>query len=209
MELQVFNKQGQSTGRVITIDENISSFNPNDHAIYLDVKRFMADLRQGTHKTKGRSEVAGSTKKLRKQKGTGAARVGDIKSPTFRGGGRVFGPKPRTYNMKVNKKVRSLARKSAFVYMLKNNAVKVVEEFDYEAPKTKEYVAFLTSLEIDGKSLHVTANDCANVYLSSKNLPKAHVLGVGTLNTYEIMNTKTLVISEKAVEELTESFKLA
>jgi len=201
MELDILNKNGEPTGRKIELAADVFGVEPNDHAIYLDVKRYQAALRQGTHKSKERNEVSGSTRKIKKQKGTGTARAGSIKSPVFRGGGRVFGPRPRNYDIKVNKKVRSLARKSALSYKAKENAILVVEDFAFESPKTKDYAAFLSNLKIaDKKALHLRVDDCDNVWLSSRNLKKALVQKANNVNTYEILNHQVLVLSEGVLE---------
>jgi large subunit ribosomal protein L4 len=171
MELAVFNKTGKETGRKVELMDTIFSIEPNDHAIYLDVKQHLANKRQGTHKSKERNEIAGSTRKLKKQKGTGGARAGSIKSPLFTGGGRVFGPQPRDYSFKLNKKVKQLARKSALSYKAKNNEITVLEDFSLDAPKTKDYMAVLANLQINGKKSLVVLNEPnKNIYLSSRNL---------------------------------------
>ncbi|MCB0736324.1 MAG: 50S ribosomal protein L4 [Bacteroidetes bacterium] len=206
MELKVLNKLGQETGRTIELSDSIWGIEPNDHAIYLDVKRYMADLRQGTHKAKERGEIKGSTKKLRKQKGAGHARVGNIKNPLFKGGGRVFGPRPRVYTIKVNKKVRALARKSAFAYKAKTEAIVVVEDFDFQNPKTQEYKSIMNNLNANTKALHLIADDNLNVWLSSRNLKNVKVLTPDLVNTYEIVNHKVLVISENAVKQIEEQY---
>lgn len=201
MELEVLNINGEPTGRTVELSSDVFGVEPNDHAIYLDVKRYQAALRQGTHKSKERAEIAGSTKKLKRQKGTGTARAGSIKSPLFKGGGRVFGPRPRNYDLKVNKKVRELARKSALTYKAKEQAIYVVEDFNFENPKTKEYVAFLKNLSLDGKkALHLRNEDFDNVWLSSRNLNKVLVQKASNVNTYEILNHQVLVLSESVVE---------
>ncbi|MBI1185563.1 50S ribosomal protein L4 [bacterium] len=201
MELDVLNIQGQPTGRKVELAADVFGIEPNDHAIYLDVKRYQAALRQGTHKAKERNEVSGSTRKLKRQKGTGTARAGSIKSPVFRGGGRVFGPRPRNYDIKVNKKVRSLARKSALSYKAKENAIYVVEDFAFDSPKTKEYKSFLTNLNIaDKKALHLRTDDCDNVWLSSRNLRNALIQKANNVNTYEILKHQVLVLSEGVLE---------
>ena len=208
MELKVLNKEGQETGRTVELTDSIWGIEPNDHAIYLDVKRYMADLRQGTHKSKERGEITGSTKKLRKQKGAGHARVGNIKNPLFKGGGRVFGPRPRVYTMKVNKKVRALARKSALAYKAKADAIVVVEDFDMQNPKTQEYKGIMNNLNANAKALHLIADDNLNVWLSSRNLQNVKVLTPDLVNTYEIVNHKVLVISENAVKQIERTIQL-
>ena len=207
MELSIYNIEGKDTGKKISLDESIFGIEPNDHAIYLDVKQYMANNRQGTHKSKQRSEVAGSTRKLGRQKGGGGARPGDIKSPVRVGGGRIFGPVPRDYNFKLNKKVKQLARKSALSYKVQENALIVVEDFNLEAPKTKNYVAMLKNLKCDDKkSLLVLSEANKNVYLSARNLAKANVMVSADVNTYSILDAKYMVLTEKAVADLTASF---
>lgn len=206
MELEVLSKSGEPTGRKVELDDSVFGIEPNDHAIYLDVKRYQAGLRQGTHKSKERSEITGSRKKLRRQKGSGAARVGDIKNPIFKGGGRVFGPKPRNYAFKINKKVRNLAKQSAIAYKIKESAVTVVEDFDFETPKTKEYTQFLSAIKVnDKKVLHLRTDDADNVYLSSRNLTDAAVQKANIANTYEILRSNALVLSEGSIESLKQS----
>ena len=202
MELAVYNIKGEDTGRKVTLNDEIFAIaEPNEHAVYLDVKQFLANQRQGTHKAKERSEIAGSTKKLGRQKGGGGARHGDIKSPLFHGGGRVFGPRPRNYSFKLNKKVKALARKSALSYKAQENAIVVVEDFSMEAPKTKEFVNIAKNLKVDGKkSLFVLTGTNNNVYLSARNLQGAEVMEASTMNTYKVMNADVLVISEKSLE---------
>lgn len=203
MELSVYNIEGKDTGRKVTLDESIFGIEPNDHAIYLDVKQYMANNRQGTHKSKERSEVAGSTRKLGRQKGGGGARPGDIKSPVRVGGGRIFGPVPRDYSFKLNKKVKQLARKSALSYKVQENALVIVEDFTFEAPKTKNYTDMLKNLNSDNKkSLLVLADQNKNVYLSARNLEKADVATVSELSTYRILNAKSLLLTENAVASL-------
>ena len=205
MELSVYNIQGQDTGKKVALNDAVFGIEPNDHAIYLDVKQFLANQRQGTHKSKERSEVSGSTRKLHKQKGTGGARIGDINSPVLVGGGRVFGPKPRDYRFKLNKKVKALARKSALTYKAQENAIVVVEDFSFEAPKTKEFVALTKKLQVaDKKLLLVLSDQNKNVYLSARNLPKAKVITVSELNTYKILDCENLVICESSVASINE-----
>jgi large subunit ribosomal protein L4 len=209
MELSVLNKEGKDTGRKITLNEGIFGVEPSDHAIYLDVKQYMANKRQGTHKTKERAEVVGSTRKIKRQKGTGTARAGSIKSPVFRGGGTVFGPRPRSYEFKLNKKVNQLARKSALTYKALENSIVVLEDFNLEAPKTKELVALKSNLQIaDKKSLFVLPAENNNIYLSSRNLQDVSVVIASELNTYQILNAKTIVLLEGSVKKLEEAFKL-
>ncbi|EON75465.1 LSU ribosomal protein L4p (L1e) [Lunatimonas lonarensis] len=203
MELAVLKQSGEDTGRTVNLPEDIFGIEPNDHAIYLDVKQFLANRRQGTHKSKERNEVAGSTKKIKKQKGTGGARAGSLKSPLFRGGGRVFGPKPRDYSFKLNKKLKQLARKSAFTYKAKDNSVVVLEDFNFEAPKTKSYLELLSNLSLaDKKTLLLLPENNKNVVLSSRNLPKARVMVVNDVNTYELLNADSLVLCEGSVSKL-------
>ncbi len=209
MEIKVLNKAGQETGRTVTLDEQIFGIEPNDHAIYLDVKQIMANKRQGTHASKERAEVAGSTKKLKKQKGTGGARAGSMKSPVFVGGGRVFGPRPRNYDFKLNKKVKELARKSALSYKAKEDAILVVEDFTLETPKTREFVQISNNLKInDKKSLFVLPEENKNIYLSSRNLQGVSVVTTSELNTYQILNAKQVVVMESSVSKIEELFKI-
>ena len=203
MELEVFNIAGESTGKKVKLSKEIFGIEPNEHAIYLDVKQIMNNKRQGTHKTKERSEIVGSRKKIKRQKGTGTARFGDIKNPIFRGGGRVFGPRPRTYGGKLNRKVKDLARKSALAYKLQNKQLMVVEDFHMEAPKTSEFAAIQKNLKIDDKkSLFVIGERNKNVYLSSRNLQNSKVITLSELNTYEIMNASALCFSESSLDVL-------
>lgn len=206
MELSVYTIEGKETGRAAFLSDRVFDLeNPNDHAIYQDVRLIMANQRQGTHKAKERAEIAGSTKKLYRQKGTGNARVGSAKSPTRRHGGRIFGPRPRTYGFKLNKKVKTLARKSALTYKAKDGKIKVVENFEFEAPKTKQYIEILGNLEMSGKkTLLVTTETNQNVYLSGRNLPKTEVIPVADLNTYDILNAEELILMEGAVEVINE-----
>ncbi len=200
MELAVLNKEGKETGKKVTLNDSIFAVVPSDHAIYLDVKQYLANQRQGTHKSKERGEVTGSTRKIKRQKGTGTARSGGIKSPVFRGGGRVFGPKVRDYSFKLNKKQKQLARKSALTYKAKGNQILVVEDFNFEAPKTKNYTEFLNNLNIsDKKSLLVTADANKNLYLSARNIKGVEVTSAESLNTYQIMKASSLVITENSV----------
>ncbi len=202
MELSVLKKDGKAAGRKASLSDAVFGIEPNDHAIYLDVKQFLANQRQGTHKTKGRSEVSGSTRKLYKQKGTGRARAGDIKSPIRRGGGRIFGPEPRDYSFKLNKKVKQLARRSALVYKVREEKLIVLENFSFEAPKTKDYISLLAGLKLEGKSLLVTAEREKNVYLSGRNLQGVKIVPADELNTYDILNAEHLLLCEGAVEKL-------
>lgn len=206
MKLEVVNIQGESTGREVNLPEDIFGIEPNEHAVYLAVKQYLANQRQGTHKAKERGEVAGSTRKIKRQKGTGTARAGDIKNPIFRGGGRIFGPRPRNYSMRINRKVKRLARKSALSGKMSTGNLVVVEDFSFEAPKTREYVNILNNLKLaDKKSLLVTVDHEKELYLSSRNLPASQVVRVSDLNTYDILNAGALVLSEGAVEKIKES----
>ena len=208
MELSVYNIKGEDTGRKVTLSDAIFGIEPNDHAIYLAVKQFMANKRQGTHKSKERSEVSGSTRKLIHQKGGGGARRGDINSPVLVGGGRVFGPKPRDYSFKLNKKVKALARKSALSYKAKNNAIVVVEDFTFETPKTKDFVTITKNLKVaDKKLLMVLPENNKLVYLSSRNLEKTKVVTASELNTYDVLNAVNLVLTEKSVAVVENNFK--
>ena len=203
MELDVMNISGESTGKKVKLNKEIFGIEPNDHAIYLDVKQLMNNKRQGTHKAKERSEIRGSTKKIKRQKGTGTARFGDIKNPIFRGGGRVFGPRPRNYGGKLNRKVKDLARRSALTYKVKNKQLLVLEDFTMEAPKTSEFAAIQKNLKLDDKkSLFVINDRNKNVYLSSRNLQNSKVITLSELNTYEIMNASTLCFVESSLDVL-------
>ena len=203
MEINVLNIKGQETGRKVTLNEAIFGIEPNDHVIYLDVKQYLANQRQGTAKAKERSEHTGSTRKLGRQKGGGGARHGDINSPLLRGGGRVFGPKPRDYGFKLNLKVKKLARKSALSYKAQENAILVVEDFTLEAPKTKEFVNIAKNLKVDGKKLlFVMPEANKNVYLSARNLQKAQVIEAVNVNTYKVLDADVLVITEKSLEAI-------
>ncbi|MDP3641875.1 MAG: 50S ribosomal protein L4 [Bacteroidota bacterium] len=209
MEIKVLNTAGQETGRTVTLDEQIFGIEPNDHAIYLDVKQILANKRQGTHSSKERAEVSGSTRKIKKQKGTGTARAGSIKSPVFRGGGRVFGPRPRNYDFKLNKKVKSLARKSALTYKALEEAILVIEDFSFETPKTREMVQISNNLKInDKKSLFVLPEENKNIYLSSRNLQTVSVITASELNTYQILNAKKVIVLESSVSKIEELFKI-
>ena len=201
MEINVLNIKGQETGRKVTLNEAIFGIEPNDHVIYLDVKQYLANQRQGTSKAKERSEHAGSTRKLGRQKGGGGARHGDINSPLLRGGGRVFGPKPRDYSFKLNKKVKQLARRSALTYKAQENAILVLEDFNMEAPKTKEMLNIAKNLKVDGKKLLFVLPDTnKNVYLSARNLQRAEVMEAASINTYKVLNADVLLITEKSLE---------
>ena len=203
MELNVLKTNGQPTGRKVVLDEAIFGIEPNDHVIYLDVKQYMANQRQGNAKSKERSEISGSTRKLGRQKGGGGARHGDINSPLLRGGGRVFGPKPRDYSFKLNKKVKQLARKSALSYKAQENAIVVVEDFSFEAPKTKEFLNIAKNLKVDGKKvLLLTSDNNENVYKSARNLQRAEVLEAQNVNTYKILDADVLVITENSLKTI-------
>ena len=207
MELAVLNTQGKETGRKVVLSDAVFGVEANDHAIYLDVKQYLADQRQGTHKSKQRNEVAGSTRKLKRQKGTGGARAGSIKSPLFPGGGRIFGPQPRDYSFKLNKKLKQLARRSALTYKAKEDAVKVVEDFSMEAPKTKEFLAVTKNLSLEGqKILLVLPETNPNVALSARNLQNVKVVLASNLNTYDVMNAGKLVLSEGSVNVINQMF---
>ena len=207
MEVAVFNIEGKETGRKVSLDDTIFGIEPNDHAIYLDTKQFMASQRQGTHKAKERGEIRGSTRKLKKQKGTGTARFGSIKNPEFRGGGRIFGPRPRYYGFKLNKKVKQLARKSALSYKAMDNKIIILEDFSFEAPKTSKLAGMSVNLNImNKKSLIVLSEQNKNIYLSSRNLQGVEVVTISDLNTYSIMKASSLVLTESAVDVLKSTF---
>ena len=206
MEVNVLNIKGEDTGRKVSLNEAIFGITPNDHAIYLAVKQFMANQRQGTHKSKERSEISGSTRKLGRQKGGGGARRGDINSPLLVGGARVFGPKPRDYWFKLNKKVKALARKSALSYKAQANSIVVVEDFSFEAPKTKDFVNVVNNLKVAGKKLLMVLPEAnKNVYLSARNLERANVTIASALNTYSVLNAETLVVTENALKAIEET----
>ena len=206
MEVKVLNVSGKETGAKVQLPESVFGIEPNDHAIYLDVKQFLANQRQGTHKSKQRNEIAGSTRKLYKQKGTGGARAGSVKSPLFNGGGRVFGPQPRDYSFKLNKKLKTLARKSALSYKAIDNNIVVLEDFAFDAVKTKTYVQMVADLNVtDVKTLLVLAAADNNVYLSSRNLKKAKVITADQLNTYDVLNAGKLLLTAGAVKTLEEA----
>ena len=208
MELSVLNINGQDTGRKVTLSNDIFGIEPNNHAMYLDVKQYLANQRQGTHKSKERNEVSGTTKKLKKQKGTGGARAGSMKSPVFIGGGRVFGPRPRNYSFKLNKKVKSLARLSALSSLMKDNKIALVEPISLAQPKTKEFYSILSNLPIMGKkTLVVTSETNENVFLSSRNLPHVKVSTAASLTTYDLLNTDTLLLTEETVNTLEQLYK--
>ncbi len=207
MELSIYNIKGEATGKKVSLNDAIYGLEPNDHAIYLDVKQYLANQRQGTHKSKQRNEISGSTKKLGRQKGGGGARRGDINSPLLRGGARVFGPVPRDYGFKLNKKVKQLARKSALSYKAKDGNITVIENFSFEAPKTKEFVSLTNNLKVaDKKLLIVLSEPNKNVYLSARNLKNAEVVTVSELNTYKILNAKNLVLTEGSIAAIEQIF---
>ncbi|HKL08718.1 MAG TPA: 50S ribosomal protein L4 [Bacteroidales bacterium] len=209
MELFIVNITGEDTGKKVTLNDSIFKIEPNDHAIYLDVKQYLANKRQGTHKSKERNEIAGSTKKIKRQKGTGTARAGNIKSPIFRGGGRAFGPRPRDYSFKLNKKVKQLARKSALSYKANNNNIKVLENFNFEVPKTKELVNLRNNLGVaDKKVLLVLSEQNKNIYLSSRNLQDVKVVNVSDINTYDIVNASVVLFVENSIEPLHKMFRI-
>jgi len=203
MKVDVLDRNGNSTGRSVDLPDNLFGIEPNEHAVYLSVKQYMAHQRQGTHKAKERGEIVGSTKKIKKQKGTGTARFGSIKNPLFKGGGRVFGPRPRKYTIKLNKKVKALARASVLSSKLKNERLAIIEDLNFDVPKTKDYKAIMEAFNCgDAKSLFVAGKECNNLSLSARNLPKAKVVPSTGLNTYSIMNADAILISESAVKEI-------
>jgi|TARA_B110000263_G_scaffold242746_1_gene248609 large subunit ribosomal protein L4 len=207
MKVAVHNIKGKETAKKVDLKKDIFGIEPNDHAIYLDVKQYLANQRRGTSKTKERGEITGSRRKIRKQKGSGMARVGDIKNPIFRGGGRIFGPKPRDYDSKLNRKVKRLARKSALSYKAKDNNIIVLEDFSFDSPKTKEYLNILNNLDqLNSKTLMVLSDANKNIFLSSRNLKKAKVVRASDLCTYEIMNANKLLILQGSVKEIEETF---
>ncbi|MGO1244571.1 MAG: 50S ribosomal protein L4 [Sphingobacterium sp.] len=207
MEVNVLNLSGKETGAKVQLPESVFGVEPNDHAIYLDVKQYLANQRQGTHKSKQRNEIAGSTRKLHKQKGTGGARAGSIKSPLFNGGGRVFGPQPRDYSFKLNKKLKQVARKSALSYKAKENNIVVIDTVDFDSIKTKNYIALVDALNVaDEKTLLVLPAYNNNVYLSSRNLKKAKVIAASDLNTYDVLNATKLLLTADSVKTLEEAF---
>ena len=207
MEVSVLNIKGEDTGKKVALNDAIFGIEPNDHCIYLAVNQYLAAQRQGTHKSKERSEISGSTRKLIRQKGGGGARRGDIKSPLLRGGGRVFGPRPRDYWFKLNKKVKDLARKSALSYKAQQNAIIVVEDFDFEAPKTKDGVAMLNNLKVEGKKTLIVLSEVKkNVNLSVRNIQRVEVMTASALNTYKVMNANVLVMTENALKLVDETF---
>ena len=208
MELSVYNIKGEDTGKKVVLDDSIFAIEPNDHAIYLDVKQYMANQRQGTHKAKERSELSGSTRKLIRQKGSGGARRGDVNSPLLSGGARVFGPRPRNYSFKLNKKLKALARRSALSYKAKNNEIIVVEDFNFDAPKTKAFKAISAALKVgEKKVLYVLPEVNKNVYLSARNLPNTNLILANLINTYTVLASKNLVLTERSVAVVNELFK--
>ena len=201
MKIAVLNSKGKETGREVTLPKEIFSIEPNEHALYLDVKQYLANQRQGTHKAKERADITGSTRKIKRQKGTGTARAGSIKSPVFRGGGRIFGPRPRNYSFKLNKNLKRLARKSALSIQAKDNNLVVIEDFNFESPSTKNFVNVLKALQLDAKkSLFVLSDTNNNVYLSSRNLKTSKVVNNSGLSTYAILNANKVIVSESSLE---------
>ena len=207
MKVEVVDINGKNTGRKVELSDAIFAIEPNKHAVYLDVKQYLANQRQGTHKAKERADIKGSTRKIKKQKGTGTARAGSIKSPIFRGGGRVFGPRPRNYGFKLNKNLKRLARQSALSIKAKEDNIVVVENFNFEAPKTKDFVNVLKALELENKkSLFVLDSSNKNVYLSSRNLKSSNIINASSLNTYNVLNANKIVLSETCLEEIESNF---
>ena len=208
MQLNVFNKNGEETGRMVTLNDTVFGIEPNDHAIYLDVKQYMANKRQGTHKAKERSEITGSTRKMIRQKGSGGARRGDVKSPVLVGGGRIFGPKPRDYSFKLNKKVKALARKSALTYKAKENAIMIVEDFTWETPKTKDFLALMRDLNLnERKTLFVLPENDKVIFLSARNLKTAKVVTVSEMNTYKVLDAANILFTERSLTIIEENLK--
>ena len=209
MEIKVLNKEGKATAKKVSLTKEIFAIEPNDHAIYLDVKQYLANQRQGTHQSRERGDIAGSTRKIKKQKGTGTARAGSIKNPLFRGGGRVFGPRPKSYSFKLNKKLKVLARKSALTYKAKENSILVLDDLSFKTPKTKDFLSVLKNLKINGdKSLFVTSEKDQNTLLSCRNLKNTKVITADKLNTYDILYSHKLIISENAFDQIEKLFKL-
>jgi large subunit ribosomal protein L4 len=201
MEVKVFDAKGKATSKKVTLADSVFGIEPNDHAIYLDVKQHLANRRQGTHKAKERAEIAGSSKKIKKQKGTGGARVGNIKSGTRVGGGRIFGPRPRNYHFKLNVKLKRLARKSAFAYKAKNDSLLILEDLKFDAAKTKDFIAFLSAMNLENeKVLMILGEQNDNVYLSSRNLKKVKVVTADSVNTYDVLNAKKVIMAESSIE---------
>jgi len=208
MDIAVVKSSGETTGRKINLDQEVFGIEPNDHAIYLDVKSILANQRQGTHKSKQRNEISGSSKKIKKQKGTGGARAGNIKNPQFKGGGRIFGPTPRDYSFKLNKKVKDLARKSALTYKAKENSISVLEDFDFAAPKTKQYLAMLKSLSLnDKKTLFVLPEVQKNFVLSGRNVRNSKIITASQINTFDLMNADQLVLVESSINSINNILK--
>tara|TARA_B110000495_G_C22695609_1_gene409788 strand:- start:49 stop:678 length:630 start_codon:yes stop_codon:yes gene_type:complete len=208
MKLSVYNTEGKETSKTVSLSKDIFGIEPNDHAIYLDVKNYLAAQRQGTHKSKERSDVTGSRRKIRKQKGSGAARVGDIKNPLFRGGGRVFGPRPRSYDFKLNKKVKVLARKSALSQIAKDKKMIVLEDFSMDTPSTKDFAKILSNLDqTNNKTLLILTDSNKNILLSSRNLKKTKVVNVSSINTYDLMNAHKLMFVESSIKEIEKNYK--
>ena len=208
MKLSVYNTEGKETSKTVSLSKDIFGIEPNDHAIYLDVKNYLAAQRQGTHKSKERSDVTGSRRKIRKQKGSGAARVGDIKNPLFRGGGRVFGPRPRNYDFKLNKKVKVLARKSALSQIAKDKKMIVLEDFSMDTPSTKDFAKILSNLDqTNNKTLLILTDSNKNILLSSRNLKKTKVVNVSSINTYDLMNANKLMFVESSIKEIEKNYK--
>jgi large subunit ribosomal protein L4 len=209
MEIKVLNKEGKATAKKVSLTKEIFAIEPNDHAIYLDVKQYLANQRQGTHQSLERADITGSTRKIKKQKGTGTARAGSIKNPLFRGGGRVFGPRPKSYSFKLNKKLKVLARKSALTYKAKEDSILVLDDLSFKTPKTKDFLSVLKNLKIDSdKSLFVTSEKDQNTFLSSRNLKNAKVITADKLNTYDILYSHKLIISENAFDQIEKLFKV-
>jgi large subunit ribosomal protein L4 len=203
MEVAVIKSSGEATSKKVTLSDSIFAIEPNDHAIYLDVKSYLANQRQGTHKSKQRNEISGSSKKLKKQKGTGGARAGNIKNPQFKGGGRVFGPQPRDYSFKLNKKVKDLARKSALTYKAKDNSIAILEDFSFDSPKTKQFLGLLKALSLgDKKTLFVLPEGNKNVVLSGRNVQNSKITTADKINTFDLMNADTLVFVESAISKV-------
>ncbi|NND93296.1 MAG: 50S ribosomal protein L4 [Flavobacteriales bacterium] len=207
MELEVYNIEGKKTSKKVKLDDSIFGMEPNDHAIYLDVKQILANGRQGTHKSKERGEITGSTKKIRKQKGTGGARRGSIKDPLLRGGGTIFGPRPRNYGFKLNKKMKKVARRSALSYKAKGDGIIVIDQLSMDAPRTKEFKSILGNLKADRKTLVVVDQQNENVYLSARNIPGAKVTVASDLNTYDIMNSDKMIFTQGAIETVHSTLK--
>ena len=207
MELAVYNKSGKATSKKVSLSKEIYAIEPNDHAIYMDVKLYLANQRQGTHKAKERAEITGSTRKIKKQKGTGTARAGSIKNPLFKGGGRVFGPRPRNYSFSLNKKLRKLARKSALTYKANDKEITILEDLKFDQPKTKDFLSLMENLKMtDGKTLFVISDNDKNVYLSARNIQEARIMPANQLTTYDILKAQRLVIAEGAIEKIENLF---